>query len=200
MDISKDPGVWVAAFATLGIYSFLWRDNKWYKTIECAFIGLGGAMALVLGYQNVRDLAVVPLFEGNLLALVPILLGLALFARYSKDFVWLSRVPLGFIYGLGAGVGISGIIQSQFLGQIASTILAPTSFDDVVIFLSVLFTVSYFLFSFGDYKGAGIINRSGRIVMMISFGATFGNTVMGRMSTLISRLSFLYGDWLGLLK
>jgi hypothetical protein len=35
--------------------------------------------------------------------------------------------------------------------------------------------------------------------MMVFFGATFGYTVMSRVSLLIGRMEFLLGDWLGLL-
>jgi len=35
---------------------------------------------------------------------------------------------------------------------------------------------------------------------MITFGASFGYTVMSRMSLLIARMDFLVGTWLGLLK
>lgn len=200
MQISRDLGTWVAVFCTLGIFSFLYKDNKWYKTVECAFIGVGGAHALVLGYQNIRDLAIGPLLKGEVLVIVPIILGLALYSRYLPKYAWLARIPLGFIYGLGAGVGMSGIIGSQILTQVASTIMIPKSLNDVVIFISVVATISYFFFSFGGSRPLGVAGRVGRMVMMISFGATFGNTVMGRMSTLISRLNFLYSDWLGLVK
>jgi len=35
---------------------------------------------------------------------------------------------------------------------------------------------------------------------MISFGASFGYTVMARVSLLIGRLQFLLGDWLQIIK
>jgi hypothetical protein len=35
---------------------------------------------------------------------------------------------------------------------------------------------------------------------MISFGASFGYTVMGRLSLLIGRIQFLLKDWLGILQ
>jgi hypothetical protein len=35
---------------------------------------------------------------------------------------------------------------------------------------------------------------------MITFGAAFGYTVMGRMSLLIGRLDFLLADWLHLIR
>ena len=33
---------------------------------------------------------------------------------------------------------------------------------------------------------------------MISFGASFGYTIMARLSLLIGRVTFLFRDWLGL--
>jgi hypothetical protein len=34
---------------------------------------------------------------------------------------------------------------------------------------------------------------------MLTFGASFGYTVMGRISLLVGRLTFLFHDWLGLI-
>jgi len=41
--------------------------------------------------------------------------------------------------------------------------------------------------------------RIGRMFLMIAFGASFGYTVMARISLLIGRFYFLLGDWLRLL-
>ena len=35
---------------------------------------------------------------------------------------------------------------------------------------------------------------------MVGFGASFGYTVMARISLFIGRLQFLLGDWLGIIK
>ncbi len=34
--------------------------------------------------------------------------------------------------------------------------------------------------------------------MMIGFGTAFGNTVQGRISLFLNRLSFLLTDWMGI--
>jgi hypothetical protein len=34
---------------------------------------------------------------------------------------------------------------------------------------------------------------------MITFGASFGYTVMGRISLLVGRITFLLDDWLGII-
>ena len=46
----------------------------------------------------------------------------------------------------------------------------------------------------------GKIARVGIFFLMVTFGASFGYTVMSRMSLLIGRMDFLFGDWLGLVR
>lgn len=68
--------------------------------------------------------------------------------------------------------------------------------DNWVFTLTMLSVMIYFFFSFRAegrlVRGAG---RLGRWMLMIGFGAFFGNTVMTRMSYLLDRLMFLIDDW-----
>jgi hypothetical protein len=58
----------------------------------------------------------------------------------------------------------------------------------------------YFFFS-KEHKGVfGGTAKVGIFFLMVTFGASFGYTVMSRMSLLIGRIDFLFGDWLGLIK
>jgi hypothetical protein len=58
----------------------------------------------------------------------------------------------------------------------------------------------YFYFS-KEHKGLyGKFSNVGVWFMMIGFGASFGYTVMARLSLLIGRLQFLLGDVMGLIK
>ena len=60
----------------------------------------------------------------------------------------------------------------------------------------MLSVLVYFLFSV-EHKGlVGRVARLGIGVLMITFGASFGMTVMGRISLLAARLQFLFDDWL----
>ena len=56
------------------------------------------------------------------------------------------------------------------------------------------------LTSGGDCPGLNAairgVARAGIYLLMISFGASFGYTVMGRLSLLIGRVRFLLFDWL----
>ena len=63
----------------------------------------------------------------------------------------------------------------------------------------LLTTLIFFFFS-KEHKGAlGGAARIGVYFLMVSFGASYGYTVMARISLLIGRVMFLLHDWLGVL-
>jgi hypothetical protein len=68
-----------------------------------------------------------------------------------------------------------------------------------LIIVGVIATLSYFYFS-KEHKGVlGVAAKIGIWFMMIAFGASFGYTVMARISLLIGRVYFLLHNWLGLI-
>ncbi len=201
MQISTNAGVWIAAIATIGIMSFAFKDNPLYKLVENLYVGVSAGHAIVLGYLNVRDQGVNPLVgKGQWNLIVPMLLGILLYTRYNKRLSWLSRYPMALMVGIGTGLAIRGTVGSQIVSQIKSTILPLNSLNNWIIVVGTLGTLLYFFFSF-EHKGVmKPVSGFGRYVLMVSFGAAFGSTVMGRMALFIGRLQFLYANWLGIIK
>ena len=73
------------------------------------------------------------------------------------------------------------------------------SLRSVLLVGGLLCGIVYFFFSF-EHKG--IVGRTAKVgiwVLMITFGAGFGYTVMGRIALLAIRLEFLLDDWLWLI-
>lgn len=68
---------------------------------------------------------------------------------------------------------------------------------NLVFVVTLLSVLSYFLFSF-DIKGKVLANTTllGRWLLMVGFGAIFGNTVMMRFTLLIDRMYFVGIEWL----
>ena len=62
----------------------------------------------------------------------------------------------------------------------------------------VLSCLTYFFFSVEHRGLAGRVSRLGIWFLMITFGASFAFTVMGRIALLASRLEFLFYGWLSL--
>ena len=148
--------------------------------------------------------------EQNLTYLVPLVLGVMLLWRMAPRGAWIARWPLALIVGATAGLRLIAFLHGDFLAQIRNSIVPLVVFSDgafdlwasvsnVILVAGVLCCLVYFFFSF---EHTGVIGKAARIgtwMLMITFGAAFGYTVMGRIALLAARLEFLLDDWLWLI-
>jgi len=200
-------GIWLGGFLTLFIFSFLYKDNPFYKFAEHLYVGISAGYWAAMEWHNVflpnlwRPLTQ----QGRLLLLVPFVFGILLFSRFTKKFSWLSRWPMALIIGMYAGIAIIGYGSGDLILQIQANLLPLwtgnwlTSLNNILLTVGVITGVIYFFFS-KEHKGAlGTGAKIGVWFLMISFGASFGYTVMSRMSLLIGRVYFLLVTWLHVL-
>ncbi len=194
-------GTWVAAFCTLSIFSFLYKDNPFYRFVEHLFIGVSVGYGLPIVYHNVFiPYVYTPIFlRHEFIIIIPSLIGFLFVFRFHSKLSWLSRYPITFSMGM-VGLGVPMSLHANTLVQMRSSMLPLTNINLVVIFVGTVTILFYFFFSKaheGTYKS---FTRIGVWYMMIGFGASFGYTVMARLSLLIGRIQFLVGDWLGLIQ
>jgi hypothetical protein len=200
--MSNNYVTWIAALVTIGAFSYLFKENGLYRAIEHIYVGAAAGYTIVIGYQNFITKAWQPVAEkGQFLVIVPVLLGLMLFGPYfGSNLSWTRRYPLSFIIGVGAGITIRSAVIEQLTKQLASTALPLTNVKNVVIVLGVLATLSYFFFTLKPSPVLTGASNLGKWVIMITFGAAFGNAIMGRVSLIIGRVQFMFGDWIHLIK
>jgi len=209
--------------ATIAIYSFLWKENPFYRFFEHLFIGMGVGIGIVVTVRNFMwPKGIKPILCGAglmepgpresygaayVLYLIPLMMGFLYYAIYSKRYRWMARIVIGFSLGMGGGLAFKGFF-SEYLPQIIKSFKPLVvwqagggldwmeSFNNVVLFFTLTCVMSYFFFSF-DHELPVIkqASASGRWLMMVSFGAFFGATVMARMALLVERLQFLIEDW-----
>lgn len=267
--LPRTIGIWVAAFFTLAMLSFLYKDNPLYKIAEHAFVGVSAAYWMTIAFwagvvpnllgklfprwtkthllpgldldQTVETLAAQSWLQKgesvigvidyeaadgdgltatvfqlmNVWYWVPVILGVMLLWRLAPKGGWIARWPLAYILGTTAGLRLVGFLESDFLAQIKSTILpvvdrqfyattgaldGPATFlgslNNIIIIVGVFCGLAYFFFSL-EHKG--LIGRASRVgiwLLMITFGAGFGYTVMGRVALLVGRFEFFLIDWL----
>jgi hypothetical protein len=194
-------GVWVAAIGTLAMMSFAWRENPFYRAFEHIYIGISAGHATVMGWNNLQSSLIEPLSSGtNYFVVIPLILGLLLYARFFRGYNWVSRYPMAVLVGIGTGLTIRGTIGSQLVQQIQATMLKLNSIDNIIMVVGTVTTLLFFYFTLTrENKVVRVSGTIGKYVMMVAFGASFGNSVMSRMSMMIGRVQFLLGDWLGFL-
>jgi len=199
-------GAWIATGLSLFMYSFLYKDNPFFKFGEHIYVGVSVGYGLVITYYEVmvKKLYVPMLQQGNWWLLIPTLLGLLVLARFIPAVAWLSRISFAFIVGIGSGIAIPRVISSLILQQVQGT-LKPVvvasaggvswftfaGLNTLLVLVGVVSVLFYFFFSI---EHTGVVHRVARVgiyFLMVSFGAAFGYTVMARMSLLIGRFDEL---------
>ncbi len=198
--------IWIIAFFTISLFSFLYKDNPFYKIAEHIFAGLSAGYYVGLVWHSViLQQMVNPMVEnGKWWLVIPGCLGVLMFSRFTQKYHWVSRIPLAFVMGNTAGIFILSELHGKVIPQLRSTMLSlnpAQGFEDfllaLIIAIGVISTLIYFYFS-KEHKGTlGLIAKTGIWFIMISFGAHFGYTVMARISLLIGRILFLIEDWGG---
>jgi NADH:ubiquinone oxidoreductase subunit 6 (subunit J) len=219
MDFGTFLWTTLSAFLTLATFSFLYRDNPFYKIAEHLVVGVSAGYFVVILWHN----GLVPnlfqrLADGDWYFLwlnsskpwylIPAILGALMWTRFSRNYAWVSRWPLALYIGIATGVAIPLEMANRVNRQLYATManinwsnfwgaefLDPTAgFSQLIIFAGAIAALFYFFFSTPHTGVFGGIARFGIWILMIGFGATFGLTVMGRISLFINRIQDL-DDW-----
>jgi hypothetical protein len=198
-------GIWISALLTLFAFSFLYKDNPFFRFAESLFAGvsLGYYVGIVLN-QTLLPNMIVPLrtdFAQNWDLLGAGIVGLLLFMRYVPRISWISRYALAIYVAYYIGLDFTRRLHGEVLPQLARTMLpllpfSGTALVSLVFIIGVYSVLVYFFFSKEQNAVTSRIARVGIWFLMISFGAGFGFTVMGRMALLIGRLNFLILSWI----
>ncbi len=196
-------GAWVAAGLTLFMFSFLYKDNPFFRFGEHLYVGISMGYTIIRIHYDVmlKSLYSPVVHEGKWWLLVPAFLGLLILTRFIPKVSWLSRISFAVIVGFGSGVAIPRIISSNILQQVQGTLrpivaagqhpFGLAQFNTLLILIGVITVLIYFFFSI-EHKGLIQISaRTGIYFLMVYFGAAFGYTVMARMSLVIGRFDDL---------
>jgi len=205
MQISMNPWVWLGVFFTFSVLSFLYKDNPFYKLAEHVTVGVSiGYGAVIIYFNSFIPRFYQPVFhDGRIELIIPAILGLMMILRIVPKYSWLSRYAICFTVGAGSGMAIPRSMQASVLRQLEATMLnlsftSGEGINNIIIFVGVLTVLIYFFFS-KEHKGVfGGAAKIGIWFLMIGFGATFGYTVMARLSLFIGRVLFVLRDFLGI--
>ncbi len=204
----------IAALMTIAILSFLWKDNPLYKFAEHLVVGVSMGYWVVILYQTSftpklfqpigRVLNGTSTTLLDPLVVIPAGLGVLLFSRFIPRVGWLGRLPMAYILGVGSGAAVPLLIQVSVIQQIFPTmsVFLPANWgtsgamlNSVLVLLGVICGLAYFFFSARHTGVLGGMSRIGIWILMVGFGASFGYTVMSRISLLYGRMNFMVFEW-----
>jgi hypothetical protein len=193
----------------------------WDQIVQNLLANLFPAMTRAWGVAHL-DRAPDALPPPEYLYLVPLALGVMMLWQLAPKGGWIARYPLAFFIGATAGIRMVAFFEADFLRLIQQTLMplvvivddgrvAPetsaidwsasiaASLRNTAIVVGVVASLTYFFFSLEHRGPVRIVSRTGIYVLMITFGAGFAYTVMGRIALLAERIEFLFIDWLWLI-
>jgi hypothetical protein len=214
--------IWIGAIVSLGVFSYLIKDNLYYRIVQQTALGVTVGMGMVLAFKNVLwpnwINLIVQAANGTaekgshaglwwILAIIP---GALWYFQLSKKHFGISTIITGLFIGVAAGTAFK-VWLLLIMPQIGASLkplnpfAGPEGFtgenlraclNNLVFVVAIFTTLLYFFFSFkGDSPIAQRSMRAGRIMIMVALGSMFGATVMTRLAYLLERLRFLFTDW-----
>ena len=180
----------VASFMCITVYTMLFGDNQISRIGEHIVTGVGAGYVLITNLDFFYKKGVLKMLTpGNAHYVIPVVLGILIYARLYPKTRWMYRYPIAVILGCTLGVAMRTYVFSQFVDQImgnlppiAPLVGVPTgkAVSNLIVILGSICATIFFVFS-RDFTGPSrYIHRIGRLFLLCAFGATYGNTVSYR--------------------
>ena len=191
--------IWVAALLTLACYSYLYKENVFFRLAEHTMIPIAVAHAIVTNYHStfLPYLNTYVKKQGWWWMWIFYGLGVLFYTRLlPAKYAWIARYPISVNVGWTLGYYFS-IAPRPYLVQMIDAIRALSVFENLLFLVMFATAMMYFFFTItSKSKFVTTAGQWGRWILMIGFGASFGNTVQGRISLFLGRLSFLLTQWM----
>ena len=208
-------GTWVAVLLTLAVLSFVLGNNLAFRVVQYLFVGMAAGYAAALAWNHtlwprLRLLLGDP--TGHWHYAVFFALGFLLLSRGIRSISVLGNLPLGVLFGTGAGLALGGAVGGSLIPQMTAAVVSvdPAAYgrglvgwayaiDVALLVLGTIGVLSAFHFA-GEGRGPlnalghgvlRVLGRGGRKVMMVAFGALLAGAALSFFAILRSRLDFL---------
>lgn len=207
-DLAGALATWVAALATIGVWSYLVGARRLFGWLQYLLAGLATGYLVLLAVREVLiPRLAAPLLAGprEHLLLVPALALVGLLVGAS----WLPRrataPATAILVGGIAAFALGGAVIGTILPQIAAALPAATasSPDLAAEVLSLAITVLVLVAFLHRAPRGTLTTRAatlGRWLLIGGIGGWLGFLVTSRLALLVDRIGFLLGDWLTVLR
>jgi len=182
----------------LMMYTILYRENPAFRIGEHIMVGSTVGHAIVLAVFQIRDLAWIKFYDGittgdieGLAYIIPIILGILLYFQFSSKYRFISRLSIAMMLGVGIALSIRGLLFVNVVGQIKGAMMPLTSIKNIAYLIGVICVLLYFVYEERASRIAGPLPKVGRYILMLTMGAYFANSIMGRVSIVIGTLNNL---------
>jgi hypothetical protein len=204
----------VSFILTVCIFSYLFGDNPLFRLATGLLIGVSaGYLAVTIIYQVLLPKLVVPLLQGSLTALIPLLLSGLLLTKLSPRLSRLGNFSMAYLVACGAAIAIGGALLGTLFTQVkgAMNSLAPAAtatnpdqkwtliLEGGFILLGTIASLAYFNFGTRENKNkqgkrppmVRLFSAIGQFFIAITLGAVFAGVLTSTITALAERGDFL---------
>lgn len=183
----------------VSIWTVAWRDSPAFRFAEHTVLGAAAGYFGVVAIRAIWSNGVTPISAGKIWLVLPIVLGVLVFSRWSK-WPWIYRYPIALVVGTGTGLALRSGLEAQFIAQIQATILPITGTpmtvaSNLVMMIMTVCITQYFFFT-ALRKGTveRIFRYNQRValyMLMVTFGVGFVSFFLTAYAYLISSVDYV---------
>jgi hypothetical protein len=180
-------GTLVAFVLTLMVYCYLGKDIPFlyslYRVAAYLFVGVALGYAVVVAWHSVLSPRLLLRLEGGQWwYLVPLALCLLLLTKIKRSWSALGNVPLAFLFGVGAALGVGGSLIGTLIPQVQAAFVSlnPEHYaggltdiegpplvyvsNAVLVTIGTISTLLYFTFTAGEGERPSAVRTRGRLL------------------------------------
>ena len=207
-DLGGTLATWVAALATIGVWSYLVGARRLFQLFQYLLAGLATGYLVLLAIHDVLAPRLVsPLLASprEHLLLIPALVLVGLLVGAS----WLPRratapataILVGGVAAFALGGAVIGTILPQMAAALPGASGGSTNLVGEAVSLAI--TALVLIAFLHGTKRSNLTTRAasvGRWLLVGGIGGWLGFLIASRLALLVDRIAFLLGDWLTVLR
>jgi len=206
-DLGGILATWVAALATIGIWSYLVGARRIFALLQYLFAGLATGYLVLLAVREVlvpRLVAPLMAAPGEHLWLLPAA-ALVLLLVGAAWLPWRATTPatavlVGGLAAFALGGAVVGTILPQMAAALPGAVGSPDRLGEVVALIITVLVLVGFLHGAPRGRLTARAITAGHWLLIAGIGGWLGFLVASRLSLLVDRIGFLLGDWLTVLR
>lgn len=176
------------AAIVLILYTVLYGDNPVSRVGQAILMGVQSGYVLMINMEFYYERGILRI-PTEFHYIIPVILGILIFARLYEPTRWLYRYPMSILVGAMLGVSIRTTVFSQLLDQMKGNfppaaplvgVPAGDAVNNLIIIIGTLSAIIFFVFSRQFTGPERYIHRLGRLFLLSAFGGSYGNTVSYR--------------------
>jgi len=184
------PGPWVAAILTAFTWSMVIKENIIWRFAEYTFLATSIGVVLTTSIVSIKDTITITIPKGDYLSIIPVLLGILLFARLSYSYMAVARYPLAVYMGITLALAAQADVLSRIIIPLAGAVGSPGKFS-IEILAQIIITVSVLLYYLFTQERKGWYKYTwnlGKLGFLLLFGVHWALYTMYRVNLAVGRI------------